>query len=98
MPGTVGYRSGKIKGRNRGNRRQRLGNAVLESMDLIINNLNNGKMNATINGTNYHSDLKFNQEKGEITIEVIQCRKVICQKITKMDLSLSQLEQNINRM
>lgn len=49
-------------------------------------------MNATINGTNYHSDLKFNQEKGEITIEVIQCRKVICQKITKMDLSLSQLE------
>ena len=49
-------------------------------------------MNATINGTDYHSDLKFNQEKGEITIEVIQCRNVICQKITKMDLSLSQLE------
>lgn len=49
-------------------------------------------MNATINGINYHSDLKFDQQKGEITIEVIQCRKMICQKITKMDLSLSQLE------
>ena len=49
-------------------------------------------MNATINGTNYHSDLKFNQEKGEITIEVKQGRNIICFMITNMDLSLSQLE------
>ena len=28
-------------------------------------------MNATINGMNYHSELKFEQQKGEITIEVI---------------------------
>ena len=26
-------------------------------------------MNATINGTNYHSDLKFDQEKGETSTE-----------------------------
>ncbi len=49
-------------------------------------------MNATINGTNYHSELKFNQEKGEITIEVKQGRNIICFMITNMDLSLSQLE------
>ena len=29
-------------------------------------------MNATINGMNYHSELKFDQQKGEITIEVKQ--------------------------
>ena len=30
---------------------------------------NKQKMNATINGTNYHSDLKFDQEKGETSTE-----------------------------
>ena len=49
-------------------------------------------MNATINGTNYHSDLKFDQQKGEITIEVKEGRNIICFMITNMDLSLSQLE------
>ena len=34
-------------------------------------------MNATINGTNYHSDLKFDQQKGEITIEVKEGRNII---------------------
>lgn len=49
-------------------------------------------MNATINGTNYHSDLKFDQQKGEITIEVKEGANIICFMITNMDLSLSQLE------
>ena len=49
-------------------------------------------MNATINGMNYHSELKFDQQKGEITIEVKQGRNIICFMITNMDLSLSQLE------
>ena len=49
-------------------------------------------MNATINGINYHSELKFDQQKGEITIEVKQGRNIICFMITNMDLSLSQLE------
>ena len=50
-------------------------------------------MNATINGTNYHSDLKFDQENKQITIELKQGKKLISFAVTKFDLTLTELDK-----
>ena len=56
------------------------------------------KMNATVNGFNYRSDYIFDHANKQITINLIQGRKIVSQRITSIDLSISQLEISATNM
>ena len=65
---------------------------------ILQRNLKLENMNATVNGFNYRSDYIFDHVNKQITINLIQGRKIVSQRITSIDLSISQLEISATNM
>lgn len=65
---------------------------------ILQRNLKLENMNATVNGFNYRSDYIFDHVNKQITINLIKGKTIVSQRITSLDLSISQLELSATNM